>query len=284
LNGNPKAAIHRIMMTADTLGGVWTYVLELARALEPYHIEVVLATMGAPPTAEQRADAQRIRGMRVFDSRFKLEWMEDPWDDIAVAGTWLLELEALTQPDLVHLNGYAHGALPWRSPTLIVGHSCVFSWFAAVKGCTPPAPWERYRREVARGLRGADLVTAPTAATLAALKSHYGCFAAAPPIYNGRRGVDFPPGVKEPLVLTSGRLWDGAKNVAALEQVAPHLPWPTYMAGEAQHPDGGEAHFTAVERLGWLAPALWPNGWPEPRFLRCPHATNHLGSPRSKRL
>ena len=37
----------RILMTADTIGGVWTYALEFARALGPHGIEVTLATMGA---------------------------------------------------------------------------------------------------------------------------------------------------------------------------------------------------------------------------------------------
>ena len=33
-------------------------------------------------------------------------------------------------------------------------------------------------------------------------------------------------------VLTAGRLWDEAKNVAALADVAPTLTWPVYLAGE----------------------------------------------------
>jgi glycogen synthase len=255
VNSHPQPAIHRIMMTADPLGGVWTYALELARALQEYKVEIVLATMGAPPTAQQRAEAQRIGNVRLLDSCYKLEWMENPWEDIAVAGTWLLELEALTQPDVVHLNGYVHGALPWQSPTLIVGHSCVFSWFAAVRGGKPPAEWERYQCGVVRGLRSVDLVTAPTEAMLAALKTRYGPFAAAPAIYNGRSAADFAPGVKAPFVFTAGRVWDAAKNVAALEQVAPQLSWPVYVAGEDCHPDGGEVGFAAMQRLGWLEPA-----------------------------
>ena len=34
-------------------------------------------------------------------------------------------LERRLRPDVVHLNGYTHGALPWRAPVLVVGHSCV---------------------------------------------------------------------------------------------------------------------------------------------------------------
>ena len=247
--------IRRLLMTTDTVGGVWTYALDLAQALQEYGIDIVLATMGPPLNAQQRADVQQLKNISVFESPFKLEWMEAPWDDVEAAGVWLLELETLTQPDVVHLNGYAHGALPWQSPTLMVGHSCVFSWFAAVHRTLPGVAWERYRREVTRGLRAADLVTAPTAAMLTALRTHYGTFAAAPPIANGRRAASFPPGVKEPCILTAGRVWDAAKNVAALEQVAAQLSWPVFVAGEAQHPDGGEARFHNVQCLGQLAPA-----------------------------
>jgi glycogen(starch) synthase len=249
----PDVAVRRLLMTADTVGGVWTYALELAQALQSYDIDVVLATMGAPLQEHQRTDVQHVENVTLFESVWKLEWMEAPWDDVAAAGAWLLDLEALTQPDVVHLNGYAHGALPWQSPTLIVGHSCVFSWFAAVKGTAPPAAWERYRQEVGRGLQAADLVTAPTAAMLTALRLHYGDFRAAPAIYNGRRMSHFPPLAKQPYILTAGRVWDEAKNVAALAHVAPHLSWPVFVAGEERHPEGGTVHFCTVQRLGRLA-------------------------------
>ena len=37
----------KVLMTADTVGGVWTYALELAGALAPHGVTVALATMGA---------------------------------------------------------------------------------------------------------------------------------------------------------------------------------------------------------------------------------------------
>ena len=36
---------------------------------------------------------------------------------------------------------------------------------------------------------------------------------------------------KQPVILAAGRLWDEAKNVAALAAVAPGLPWPVRIAG-----------------------------------------------------
>ena len=121
-------------MTADTIGGVWIYSIELAHALAEQGVEVVLATMGRPLDAVQWAEARAVPGLRVYESSYKLEWMEHPWADVAAAGTWLLQLEDELCPDVVHVNGYAHAALPWRAPTIVVGHSCVFSWWEAVRG------------------------------------------------------------------------------------------------------------------------------------------------------
>src|SRR3954447_23043730 len=79
----------RLLLTTDTVGGVWTYAVELARGLAPHGVEVLLATMGAPLTDAQRADVAPLPHVRVAESRFKLEWMDDPWDDVAAAGRWL---------------------------------------------------------------------------------------------------------------------------------------------------------------------------------------------------
>src|SRR5437588_3632759 len=209
----------KLLLTTDTVGGVWTYALELASALTPRGVHVALATMGTPLDPGQRRDASRIRDLEVFESTFKLEWMRDPWKDLRCAGEWLLSLEDQLHPDLVHLNGYVHGALPWRAPTLMVAHSCVLSWWRAVKGEGAAAYWDRYRHEVTRGLRAADLVAAPSRAMLAALTDAYGPPPNARVIYNARAPGPFQPQPreqKEPFILTAGRLWDEAKNVQTL--------------------------------------------------------------------
>src|SRR5689334_19128168 len=112
----------RVLMTTDCVGGVWTYVLELARALAPHGVEVALATMGPAPTDEQRREAEQLDNVTLHVSTFQLEWMDDPWLDVGRAAEWLMSLECRVRPDVVHLNGYAHGDLPWRAPTIIVGH------------------------------------------------------------------------------------------------------------------------------------------------------------------
>uniref|UniRef100_UPI001F5990B0 glycosyltransferase n=1 Tax=Anaeromyxobacter oryzisoli TaxID=2925408 RepID=UPI001F5990B0 len=221
----------RVLLHADAVGGVFTYAVELARALAARGVEVVLATEGARLADDQRAALRAVPGLVHAEGEFRLEWMRDPWDDVARAGAWLLALERRTRPDVVHLNAFSHGALPFRAPRLVVGHSCVLSWFEAVKGTAAPPEWDRYRRAVRAGLRAADAVAAPSRAMAAALVRHHGPIPAPLVIPNGRDPGRFPPGEKEPLVLGAGRLWDEAKNAAALAAVASELPWPVAIAG-----------------------------------------------------
>lgn len=239
-------------MTADTVGGVWTYALELCRALAPHDVEVALATMGAPVSPRQREEACRLPNITIHESRFKLEWMDDPWADVRAASDWLLRIEQEVRPDVVHLNGYAHGALPWRAPVLVAAHSCVLSWWEAVRREAIPDAWERYRRTVTEGLRAADVVIAPTGAMLQMADRHYGPFRASRVIHNGRSPAQFWPGAREPFVLAAGRLWDEAKNIGLLDRIAPDLPWPVYVAGEARSPQGGAATAPHVRSLGPL--------------------------------
>jgi len=250
----------KVLMTTDTVGSVWTYALELARGLSEQGIEVALATMGAPLDVLQREMAGRIPRLKIFESNCKLEWMEDPWRDVERAGDWLLGLEERFAPDLIHLNGYAHGALPWTAPKIVVGHSCVLSWWEAVKKEPAPESCDQYREAVRAGLAAADLVVAPSAAMMSALCRHYGPFLRTRVVHNGRDVRQFRSTSKEDILFSAGRLSDEAKNLEALETVAPRLPWPVFVAGENHHPDGGEArphHTRLLGRLSQRALAAW---------------------------
>lgn len=239
-------------MSADTVGGVWTYAVELARALAARGVEVAVATMGAVLSAHQRAQLADCARVTLFPGSWKLEWMQDCWDEVRAAGQWLLQLESDWRPDVVHLNQYAFGALPFRAPKLVVAHSCVLSWWRAVHGESAPAEWGRYRDEVARGLAGAALVAAPTRAMLRSLTENYGFAGPGLVLPNGAGADLFAPAPKQPFVLAAGRFWDAAKNLAALERVAPGLPWSVKVAGASQHPDGGTVAPQGVQCLGKL--------------------------------
>jgi len=245
----------RVLMTADTVGGVWTYALELIEALQRVPCEITLATLGAPLSATQARATARFRHLQVAESTYKLEWMAEPWADVDAAGAWLLEMAATFQPDLVHLNGYAHGALPWSVPVLVVGHSCVYSRWQAVTGEAPPALWQRYQRRVQAGLRCADLVVAPTNAMMAALQTHYGPLRSTLVIPNGRNPQHFTPGGKEDFIFAIGGLWDEAKNFQTLAGIAHKVGWPIYIAGEEQAPVEEPLVLPQLHNLGQLTAA-----------------------------
>jgi glycogen synthase len=253
----------RVLMTADPVGGVWTFALELCAGLARHGVTVTLATLGAPLTSAQRSAAAGLPGLQLEESTFRLEWMAEPWSDLEHAGSWLLRLEREHRPDVTHLNHLVHGDLPWRTPVLVSGHSCVASWWQAVHGTALPGEWATYRLRVTRSLHAAECVVAPTRAMLAQLRHHYGLLPLAAVVPNGRDPARFSPGrSKEHVVFCAGRLWDAAKNAQALATVAPLLDWPVCIAGERVSPDGSRAEVAGanVYMLGALSPeelALW---------------------------
>ena len=219
----------RVLMTADTAGGVWTYARELGEALASSGIDVVVAATGDEP--------RPAPGLDVRFRRFALEWMNEPWDDVERAGEWLLELRDEVEPDLVHVNGYAHAALEWGIPVVCVAHSDVVSWFQAVRGTAPPAEWSRYRAAVEAGLAAADVVVAPTRAQLDSLQHHYRFERDRLVIPNGRAALRPLP--KEAVVAAAGRAWDEAKGLDVLARLS--LPWPVEIADGSRPADETES-------------------------------------------
>jgi glycosyltransferase involved in cell wall biosynthesis len=246
----------RILMTADAVGGVWRYAIDVGRELATRGVRTTLAVMGPAPTPAQRAEASDAQ-IKLIDRPYRLEWMDAAWDDVASAGAWLLDLEQQVRPAVVHLNGYAHASLPWSCPVMVVAHSCVRTWWRSVRHEPPPPDLDRYTAAVRSGLASAQIVVAPTHAMAAALESEYGAVVRVQVVPNGR--VTAPateaPTAKEPFVLAAGRVWDEAKNIAALCAVADTLPWPVYVAGESQCPDGRVCSPSEVHLLGRVAAA-----------------------------
>jgi len=246
----------KALMTADCISGVWGYALELSRLLTGLGIEVHLATMGRLPSESQRAEAATVPGLTLHPSEFRLEWMDDPWEDVADAGDWLLALERELRPDIVHLNDYANAALPFEAPKLVVAHSCVYSWWHAVRDEEPPPAWEEYRAHVRIGLLGADSVAAPTATMLRALRTHYGFPGAGRVIPNGCDPRSFRPLAKDHFVITAGHVWDEGKNVAAVARAASRVAWPVFIAGDESLPDdadGSPRTTLGAQHLGRLS-------------------------------
>jgi glycogen synthase len=156
------------------------------------------------------------------------------------------------------LNGYAHATLPWSAPVVVVAHSCVGTWWRAVRAEPLPPRFGKYHEAVSAGLAAARVIVAPTAAMLRALSEEYEEVSTerACVIPNGMTPQEPGPLAttvpKEPLILTAARLWDEAKNVAALCDIAPELSWPVLVAGDSRAPGAAEPVHLPLRTLGRL--------------------------------
>lgn len=247
----------KVLMTVDAVGGVWTYALELSRALVHHDVRVVLAGMGPPPDAAQLAGALALPNVTLAWRDCKLEWMNEPWADVALADSWLLQLADRERVDLVHVNGYVHAALPWNRPVISVAHSCVYSWWQAVHGCDPPTQWQTYRERVGAGLNRADCIVAPTQAFLQSIREIYQPLSRAMVIHNACGSAERarPLLQRWPVIFASGRVWDRAKGIEVLDAAARDLSWRAYVAGSATAPDGAQVELESLRRLGQLSAA-----------------------------
>ncbi|MEX2494453.1 MAG: glycosyltransferase [Woeseia sp.] len=227
-------------MTTDSVGGVWSYSIELCKALVALdNCDIVLACMGGKLGAAERKEAGSLPNVELHESCYRLEWMEEPWDDVERAGDWLQGLLQRTGADLLHLNCFGPAVRRWEVPVLLVAHSCVHSWWRATRKCEPDASWNRYRDCVIRALYTADRIIAPTAASLNAVR---GCYeevnltGRAQVIYNGIDTGDWAaartPSAR--FVFGVGRVWDEAKNLRQLAAVAPYLHCPLMIAGDGK--------------------------------------------------
>lgn len=227
-----------VLVTADTVGGVWTYTRELVTGLSQRGVRVTLVSFGEIPTPAQSSWLDGLRNVDYRATAFRLEWMQEAREDLEASTAFLEQVIEEVEPDLLHLSQYCYGALKCSAPKIVVGHSDVVSWWQTVHGEDPPGnDWiNGYREVVTSGLSGADRVVAPSKWMLGQLCDNFGPLRNGVVIYNGRNPGLFNPHVtKEDLVISVGRAWDKGKNVTLLTQ-APHTT-PVWIVGEERHPD-----------------------------------------------
>jgi len=241
----------RLLLTTDAVGGVWVYSLELARALQPLGIETLLVVMGPSPTVAQRDEAKPFR---LIDTGLPLDWMETNPAELRHAGERLAEIARREGADIVQTCSAAMLAEGrFDQPCIAVQHSCVASWWAAVR--RTPLPYEfAWRRElVARGLGRAAAVVAPTRAFAARTARIYGVGERVLAIHNGRRPAGAGAFRQADFVFTASRLWDEGKNVATLDRAAARLNVPFQAAGPVCGLNGATAVLENVCALGALS-------------------------------
>ena len=242
-----------ILVTTDTVGGVWTYARELVAGLLQRGIRVTLVSFGNIPSDGQThwMRAYRRRSNSSLDFRptaFRLEWMRDAPRDMEASATYLRKLIEETKPDILHSNQFYYGALDCDVPRVVAAHSDVVSWWVAVHGQEPPpSPWLRwYRHAVKRGLKGANAVVAPSRWMLNQIERHYLKLGHGRTIHNGRSPHLFNPRkAKNAHIVTVGRLWDLGKNTRLLAQDA--MPAPVHVVGSDRHPEGVAGEMANIE-------------------------------------
>ena len=247
----------RILLTTDAVGGVWTYSLDLARELSRNGIEIVLAVLGPPPPDAAVEAARAIPGLELIATGLTLDWLAESPEQVLEAGAVLASLARERGCRLVQLHTPALAAArSFDVPVIAVHHSCLATWWQAVRGEAEMPEDFRWRSAlVARGIAASSQLVAPTTAHAHAIAEAYALSSPPLVIRNGRAPPppradigDEPP----PFILTSGRLWDEGKNVASLARAAGRLATPVFAAGAAESPQGESMDLPHLRLLGGL--------------------------------
>ena len=257
LDPPPEMTPRRVLLTADAVGGVWTYVLDLAGGLAGRGVRTTLAVLGPAPSAAQLAAARAVPGLDVVALDHELDWTAADASAIRAAGQAVAALGRAVGADLIHLNSPALAAgVPFGAPVVAICHSCVRTWWAAVRGGGPLPPDLAWRADLtAEGYAAADILVAPSRAFARATAAAYGLGREPTVVHNGRPPT--APGTSTPphaVALTAGRLWDEGKNVALLDAAAGRLGIPALAAGATEGPNGARIALRHIRPLGQLDP------------------------------
>ena len=250
-----------VLMTTDAVGGVWTYALDLAEGLLRRGVAVTLAVLGPEPRPGQRRAAERIPGLALVMTGLPLDWTADDAGAVTDAARGVAALAAARRADLVHLNSPAlAGCARFPAPVIGVCHSCLASWWDAVRGDEPmPQSFEWRTDLLARGYAACDRLIAPSYAFMQTTAALYGVVPHT--VHNGRSPSSAAAtGAREPVVMTSGRLWDDGKNIRTLDRAAGRMRGQVHAAGALTGPDGQSVSLEHVLPLGHLDAAVLATG------------------------
>ncbi len=251
-----KPGRRHLLMTTDAVGGVWNYALDLARGLWDHDVFVTLAVLGPAPSEAQKHEARAIPGLALMNTELPLDWLSESEAEIEQAAAGLSRIARETGAHLVQLNGPAlAGMASFSVPLIAVHHSCLATWWAAVKRKPLRQDW-RWRAElVRRHLAAAHRVVVPSAAFAEAVVATYGLRHRPLVIHNGRSSSATPARAEgqEEALLTAGRLWDEGKAIETLDRAAALLDVPVLAAGPVVGPNGASLECRHLRLLGELA-------------------------------
>lgn len=240
----------RVLMSVDAVGGVWRYAMDLATGLSREGCTVVFAGFGPPPSDAQAKEASAIGTLVWLDA--DLDWTGEGEERLNRIPALIEAIVRRFAIDLVHLNAPSQAAgLDLPVPVVAVSHSCVVTWFEAVRGSRVPESWAWHERRNRRGFERADIVLAPSRSHADALRRCYGPVARLEVLHNAC-SLPVEPRPKQDFAFGAARWWDEGKNGAVLDRAAARCRTPVLMAGALSGPDGSQLKIAHARALGEL--------------------------------
>lgn len=240
----PNTLMPNILMVVEPPGIVWPHVDNLVRELSALGLEVTLAAV-TPLRPGQRMEYAAIAGVELIACPQPVASPAEHLANRARIADWLLSVEEMLNPDIIHLTGYLHAGLPWCGKVLVAGYPGAGASYGKL---------DVEQRRVCRaafqyGLKGADLVVTPTDTMMAALTRQFGIVPGRV-IRDGRDPAKFRPSTKEPVILSVGAQREDPALRSELERAAPNLPWPVVVAGDQADGEGRPVRLEGVSSLG----------------------------------
>lgn len=250
MNVSRRPSPARLLLSSDAVGGVFTYALDLARGLAAYGVETTLALLGPAASSSQRASAALVPGLELVPTGLPLDWLTEDRRQIADASSAIAALADRCRVDVVHLNTPSLACAHYGRPVVVGLHSCLATWWRAVKEGPMPADFVWRTDLTAEGLRSADACVGPTAAFAAEASSVYGVSLRA--VHNGRAqpAMAEAAGPSGAFVFAAGRFWDEGKGLVTLVAATPKVGLPMVVAGPLTGPNGAQASAPGVVALG----------------------------------
>ena len=240
-----------ILITTDAIGGVWSYSLALAAALPN---QCTLAVLGPEAQPHQRRAAQAIPGCTLIHTGLPLDWLSPDRATLDHATQALATLAARLGATSAHLHAPCLAAGMWPVPIVVAAHSCMATWWDALRHGPVPAGFAWHAAATREGLARANHVIAPSHAFAAALRDTHALTRPIEIIHNGLPPAPAITAARQAFILTAGRLYDEGKNAAVLDRAAPFVAAPIRAAGPQTGPDGAMLAATRLQLLGNLPP------------------------------
>jgi glycosyltransferase involved in cell wall biosynthesis len=264
----------RVLISTDAVGGVWQYTVELARAFCRRRVEVEIAVLGPAASPAQAKAITAMPLVRLHETGLPLDWTAGEPCALSIASNTLASLAQQRAVDTIQLHTPALVAQSiWHAPVVAVIHSCVGTWWRAVRGGEPPVDFRWRMQAVRAGLQAAVAVVAPTAAFADMVRTTYGLQRGIDVVHNGRApaAIEIQESAARWGVLTAGRLWDEGKNLGLLDEAAGLMrDVPIMAAGPVDGPNGAAIRLERVRHRGVLDDDAMARAMAEARIFASP--------------